>query len=767
MAQPDPYVPSTDFSQEEANNQGGRSTVRTAQLDAEFAAIELTTGQTLENLALIQRDDGQLRDQLVELYNLSSQALAALQARIVPRGLWSTSTVYAPYDLVDANGEAFVCPVAHTSSVFATDYAAGLWQAFNSGDVFSLEDNLASSAATDMGAGKIGYDSGLAYAAGTAGAGINDAAAAAATGIADAADAQSTADAAAAAAATGIANAATAQSTANAAAASAATGIANAATAQSDIDAFEADIASQVNAAKGAALAGYLPSWTGAVGTTVAGALNERVSASRFGLATTNTGAQNVAAWDLAIDYAIAQGGLTLRIPRGTYDFNGPIDFTGADNLRVVGDGPDATKLRITVGTGNFLTATGSNLYTSFENFTLTSSVTRTAGTMFSPGFWRRGLMHRVKITEHHDAISLPGFEQSTLSEVFIVKPSGAGTAITCGIPSASNVGANLNILNCFLRGNNELINDTPVGLVALVLYDVEAVFCVNSDFGNFQDQIMVVNPQTYTANCHFVQTFFDGTRDGDNVLITGSGIKRQFQFTGCWFNGAGQFTPGTVDCFGVNAAGSGEYYDWNFTGCRFLNTSGCAFFTSSRYMDFNFSGCVFTTCGIGAGAFKHAVLFQPTGSALKSPVITGCKFQGSGSKDIYFDTNATGAVITGNYMPVGVGVGAAIGVALTYNGCSGNYDAGTTGVSAFASAAQVRVMPTAAFLVGSGTTTVDEIKNTFLGHVITIYSNGNFTVGHATGNINLAGSVNYAMTTGKRLTLMCTGGNWHEVGRS
>jgi hypothetical protein len=45
MAQPTPYTPTTDFSQQEANNASGRSTVNTAALDAELANIEQTLDQ--------------------------------------------------------------------------------------------------------------------------------------------------------------------------------------------------------------------------------------------------------------------------------------------------------------------------------------------------------------------------------------------------------------------------------------------------------------------------------------------------------------------------------------------------------------------------------------------------------------------------------------------------------------------------------------------------------------------------------------------------
>ena len=76
MAQPTPYVPTADFSQDEVNSLSGRSTVNTTKLDAELAAISLTATQFLTNLALLQRDDGKLKDSIIETYMLSATILA-------------------------------------------------------------------------------------------------------------------------------------------------------------------------------------------------------------------------------------------------------------------------------------------------------------------------------------------------------------------------------------------------------------------------------------------------------------------------------------------------------------------------------------------------------------------------------------------------------------------------------------------------------------------------------------------------------------------
>ena len=135
MTQPTAYIPTTDFSQDEANNLTGRSTVRTAQLDAELAAISLTATQFLENLALLQRDDGKLRDSIIETYMLSATILAMfVSIGAGPKGAWLTGTNYIVRDIVETGSPLtpYMCVLAHTSGVFATDYAAGKWQVLGS-----------------------------------------------------------------------------------------------------------------------------------------------------------------------------------------------------------------------------------------------------------------------------------------------------------------------------------------------------------------------------------------------------------------------------------------------------------------------------------------------------------------------------------------------------------------------------------------------------------------------------------------------------------
>lgn len=129
--QPPDYTPSTSFAEDERSNAGGRSTVRTDRVDAELDAISESINAINDNLELIQRDDGKLRDLIVEPYTLSAATRAYIQAsRFNPRGLWAAATAYAVGDLIEYLDDAYVCAVVHTSTSFAADQALGYWQIF-------------------------------------------------------------------------------------------------------------------------------------------------------------------------------------------------------------------------------------------------------------------------------------------------------------------------------------------------------------------------------------------------------------------------------------------------------------------------------------------------------------------------------------------------------------------------------------------------------------------------------------------------------------
>lgn len=115
-----PYNPRTDFSDDEQGNVAGRSTVRTALLDAELAAVATSVNALRGNLALIQRDDGQVRDLAVGLHALDYDVRRRLggpqQVRPVLTKLWEVGNagepIYSsPIFLRDFIGDAYAGPV--------------------------------------------------------------------------------------------------------------------------------------------------------------------------------------------------------------------------------------------------------------------------------------------------------------------------------------------------------------------------------------------------------------------------------------------------------------------------------------------------------------------------------------------------------------------------------------------------------------------------------------------------------------------------------
>jgi len=122
------YTPTTSFAEEEANAVSGRSTVRTAAIDTEFAAIQTSIGALNDNLQAIQRSDDELKDGVVKPHTLSTDTLELIGSTDwTLKGAWLTSTAYAVRDVVTQSDNTYICAEAHTAGTFATDLAAGKW----------------------------------------------------------------------------------------------------------------------------------------------------------------------------------------------------------------------------------------------------------------------------------------------------------------------------------------------------------------------------------------------------------------------------------------------------------------------------------------------------------------------------------------------------------------------------------------------------------------------------------------------------------------
>lgn len=128
MSQPPAYQRRFGFTDFAASNPN--LPLPGSAVDSEMDAIEATVVAVLRNLAIIQRDDGALKNRIVTIDALSPAALIALGAGAVwlPRGPWAAGASYATSDVISVGTASYVCSMPHAAgAAFAGDLAAGYW----------------------------------------------------------------------------------------------------------------------------------------------------------------------------------------------------------------------------------------------------------------------------------------------------------------------------------------------------------------------------------------------------------------------------------------------------------------------------------------------------------------------------------------------------------------------------------------------------------------------------------------------------------------
>ena len=131
MAQPRTYTQTTNFNDFTVTNPSDPHPG--SKIDTELTEIKQNTDDLNVNIALIQRDDGKLKNEVVHKDSFDQDALALIGASgsgFVPKGDWTTATAYVSGDIVTNNDATYLTvSVSHTSgSTFAGDKALGYWQ---------------------------------------------------------------------------------------------------------------------------------------------------------------------------------------------------------------------------------------------------------------------------------------------------------------------------------------------------------------------------------------------------------------------------------------------------------------------------------------------------------------------------------------------------------------------------------------------------------------------------------------------------------------
>lgn len=100
----------------------------------------------------------------------------------------------------------------------------------------------------------------------------------------------------------------------------------------------------------------------------------------------------------------------------------------------------------------------------------------------------RRSIFQDLKLSGWFNAFRLRGFEECEISRCKIVNPSGAGTALLVSAPGSGGQRANLHVIGCVLRGNDDVVQNAPTGLWGVQAFDVDALPAVIGGLFVFAD---------------------------------------------------------------------------------------------------------------------------------------------------------------------------------------------------------------------------------------------------------------------------------------
>jgi hypothetical protein len=367
--------------------------------------------------------------------------------------------------------------------------------------------------------------------------------------------------------------------------------------------------------------------------------------------------ADDTAAIQATIEAAAEVGGGVVFFPPGTYPIGQSLQIGARNNIAFNGSGIDATILTSTSPTEPIFDSGFQSLFRLWQDMTLTSSVTKTAGPLMYFQQEIRSTFRRIKLTGHMDGIQLDAFEAVLIDNIFISEPSAPGTAIIAGKPANGPQGADLSINNAILRGGDEPLGNGPniTSLYGLTIFDADAVFTFNANIAGFRRSALRIEPQTRAFNHHFVQSFFDATAEGPSVDVGGPGAKQQITFTGTWIASAGQidgFNPAKVrNSVGLRLRNEGTYGPWNITGGRVYNTLGRGIEVLTTSIPLAISGVTFETFGTANMPGANEALFVATGVNQPSVNVSGCTFyRGGGGANVQTTGTANLFTISASY---------------------------------------------------------------------------------------------------------------------
>lgn len=121
MSYPEAYTRQYDYMSYQNSNP--TRPLPADKLHVDLNLLASTTQEIIDFIAGIARSDGALANGIVTRDSLATEILVGFNSPTA----WATATAYTTADTVFESGNFYRCATNHTSGVFATDLAAGLW----------------------------------------------------------------------------------------------------------------------------------------------------------------------------------------------------------------------------------------------------------------------------------------------------------------------------------------------------------------------------------------------------------------------------------------------------------------------------------------------------------------------------------------------------------------------------------------------------------------------------------------------------------------
>lgn len=314
------------------------------------------------------------------------------------------------------------------------------------------------------------------------------------------------------------------------------------------------------------------------------------------GISTSNTGAQNVTAWDALLASIVDNATILFPPSAFSYDFASVCAVPAGKHVRITGEGGQKSIIRTTSATADIFSV--GDWYTEFEGLKFTTSVTRTAGSAILSGNNVSMNVYNCDFAAMFNGIVYSGGANSgNLAFVY-----------NCHFTDTVNFGIQIDGTNA-----NTIISKCVADCTVPAVAHVEINACgsiLMSDCDWIRATTnMRLNPDSGTKGVFSVyctNVFFD-TASGSALKILGGAAGTNVQrakFVNCWFSGSANGIE-----FAANSS-TNKATAFDFVSCDIYSNSANGLLATA-VQDFSLNNCRIagnTTAGVNTLASAGSI---------------------------------------------------------------------------------------------------------------------------------------------------------------